>query len=77
MVDLVGAAWPLPAAVPMLPRVKVALTTTSLKACRVAMSSNSLVVFGYSRPSSRTKEQHVVPSQNAEMTSVWATLGSS
>jgi hypothetical protein len=76
-VVLVGVMRPLPVAASALTKVKAAPTTSSPEVCWVAMSSNTLVVFCYSRPSSWTKEWHVVPSQKAEMMSASATLGSS
>jgi hypothetical protein len=51
-VALVGTARPPLAAASALSRTKAAPTTSSPKACRVVMLSNSLVVFGCSRPSS-------------------------
>jgi hypothetical protein len=51
-VVLVGVAQPQLVVVSKLPRTKAAPTASSTEACRVAMSSSSLVVFGHSRPSS-------------------------
>jgi hypothetical protein len=62
MVALVGMARPSPAVIPALPRMKVAPTAPSPEACRVAMSSSSMIVFGHSRLSSLTKVRHVMPS---------------
>jgi hypothetical protein len=55
-----------------LPRTNVPPIAPSPEACRVAMLSRSLVVFDYSRLSSSPKA-----SQNTDMTSESATLGSS
>jgi hypothetical protein len=46
MVALEGGARLPPAAAFTLPRTKVSLTASSPEACRVAISSSSLVVFG-------------------------------
>jgi hypothetical protein len=77
MVILRGVVQPPLTAAPTSGKVKVAPTASSPDTCQVVMSSNSLVVFGYSRPSLLTKERHVMPSQKAEMMSLSATLGSS
>jgi hypothetical protein len=50
--SLAGVVRPLLVAAFALPRMKVAPTTSSREACRVAMSGSYLVVFGCSRPSS-------------------------
>jgi hypothetical protein len=52
VVALVGMAWQLLAATSVLPGMKAAPTASSPKACRVAVSSTSVVVFYCSRPSS-------------------------
>jgi hypothetical protein len=70
-----GATQPPLAAAFVLPRMKAVPTASSLEACQVAVSSISLVVFSYSRPSLCTKVRHVVPSQNTEKTLASATLG--
>jgi hypothetical protein len=65
MVALVGVARPPLAAILVLPRTKVAPTSSSPEACRVAKSSSSFVVSGYSRLSSRTEVQHIVTSRTS------------
>jgi hypothetical protein len=51
-VALVGVARPPLMTVSVLTKVKATPTASSPKACRLVMLSSSLVVFGYSRPSS-------------------------
>jgi hypothetical protein len=52
MVALVGAVQPPLATAPALPRTKAAPTASFPEACRVVMSSSTLVVSGCSWPSS-------------------------
>jgi hypothetical protein len=51
-VPLVGTARPSLAVIPMLLRMKAAPATSSPEMCQVAMLSGSVVVIGYSQPSS-------------------------
>jgi hypothetical protein len=76
MMTLVGAIRPPPTAAPVVTKVKASQTSSSPEVYRVAMLSNAFVIFGCSRPSSWTKEWHVVQSQKAEMILASATLGS-
>jgi hypothetical protein len=74
-VILVGGVQLPPAAAPALTKVKAAPTASTPEACRVAMLSNALVVFGCSLPSLWDKAWHIVPSQKVKMTPVLATQG--